>query len=235
MEPAIEELKAKIPGQRWQKLCEHSNGKIAVHSIKVLFRTVRDPIFESEMNDEEKNILKWAALLHDISKRGQPEIQGKDHIHPFVSAATTLEILREFGFIRLENELQEEEFQKVIDLIHESKVKIYSDNDKVCQHIHSHTHLHRIFHSFWSPESPLFEAMMRGGFNDLVFRLVLFHQSLKGVQKFVPRKILTEPERFMFCDPKLYKLMCVLMIADSSSYNFFHSKKTDLKNRQEFI
>ena len=44
-------------------------------------------------------MLKWASLLHDISKRSKPLIQGKDHIHPFISAVTTLDILQNLNLI----------------------------------------------------------------------------------------------------------------------------------------
>ena len=35
---------------------------------------------------KDRNILLWAGLLHDIKKRTNPHIEGKDHIHPFESA-----------------------------------------------------------------------------------------------------------------------------------------------------
>jgi len=58
---------------------------VAVHTILVLWRTVIDPLF-SDYTTDEQNILKWAALLHDIRKLGMPIYEGKDHIHPFKSA-----------------------------------------------------------------------------------------------------------------------------------------------------
>ena len=48
---------------------------------------------------EERNMIKWASLLHDISKRSVPIIEGKDHIHPFTSAVTTIEILQRLNLI----------------------------------------------------------------------------------------------------------------------------------------
>ena len=51
--------------------------------------------------------MKWAALLHDITKRGNPEFEGKDHIHPFLSAMATLKIFKEFGIIKLDSEQDE--------------------------------------------------------------------------------------------------------------------------------
>ena len=44
----------------------------------------------SQMNETDKNVLKWACLLHDIKKQGPPVIQGKDHLHPFNGAIAVL-------------------------------------------------------------------------------------------------------------------------------------------------
>jgi hypothetical protein len=60
-------------------------------------------------------------LLHDISKRGNPDFKGKDHIHPFVSAAMTLRVFRKFGIIKIETKEQEADFEKVLELIMASK------------------------------------------------------------------------------------------------------------------
>ena len=55
---------------------------------------------------------------------------------------------------------------------------------------------------------------------DLVFRLVFFHQSLRGVAKYPAFKELSSTEKLMYCDPLMYKYMSILMMADSSSYTF---------------
>ena len=48
--------------------------------------------------------MKWATLLHDITKRGMPYFNGKDHIHPFLSGKATLLIFEKYGIIKIENE-----------------------------------------------------------------------------------------------------------------------------------
>ena len=45
------------------------------------------------MNWVDKNIIKWACLLHDLDKLSTPTIEGKDHIHAFKSAGATLDVL----------------------------------------------------------------------------------------------------------------------------------------------
>jgi len=68
----------------------------------VLYKTIIDSIYLEQLSSDEKNILLWAALLHDISKRGPPEFTGRDLVHPFMSAKTTLEIFRFMNLFRLE-------------------------------------------------------------------------------------------------------------------------------------
>lgn len=46
-------------------------------------------------------MLKWAALFHDIDKKGRPLFQEKDHIHPFNSAKATLVIFERLNIIEL--------------------------------------------------------------------------------------------------------------------------------------
>ena len=55
--------------------------------------------------------------------------------------------------------------------------------------MHSHHNIPQIFHYLWS------ELVERGSFVDLVFRCVMFHQSLDGVAMFPPMVALTENER----------------------------------------
>jgi hypothetical protein len=64
---------------------------------------ISNPEF-SLKNDCDQNILKWACLLHDIKKEGQPLIYGKDHIHPFKGGAAVIEIFKRLGCLKYVNE-----------------------------------------------------------------------------------------------------------------------------------
>ena len=139
---------------------------------------MRDDAYE-EQNMDDKNILRWAALMHDISKRGKPEITGRDHIHPFVSGGTTLETFKHMQILKV-NEEDEEKFTNLLKLIEESVRKLEGAElvaqlkrtrwqaKNICYEVQSHHLLDQIFDIFWS-------LTPRGGFVDLVFRLVLFH------------------------------------------------------------
>ena len=84
----FDELNNAMP-EHWKVLGSYNFGCITLHTLNVIYRTVRDPLFPT-LSAPEQNILKWAALLHDIVKRGDPLFQGKDHVHPFLSAKATL-------------------------------------------------------------------------------------------------------------------------------------------------
>lgn len=46
----------------------------------------------NNLNRSEKNIILWSCLLHDVRKLGKPVFEGKDHVHPFKSAASVLDV-----------------------------------------------------------------------------------------------------------------------------------------------
>jgi hypothetical protein len=47
--------------------------------------------------------------------------------------------------------------------------------------------------------------------------------------------MLTKSEINKFCDPKMLKIMLVLMMADSSSYTFLNNSDDEESNNKEFI
>jgi len=82
----------------WAELVKINDGWVSLHSLLVVWKTVTDSSY-AELNDEEKNICLWAALLHDIAKLGGPIYSGKDHIHPFKSAIILLDVFNREGII----------------------------------------------------------------------------------------------------------------------------------------
>jgi hypothetical protein len=99
-----DELKTKLPLKSWDTLSQFNDGLVTVHTFNVIFRTSRHPFYLHQFNSFERNIVLWAALLHDICKQGYPLFEGKDHIHPFTSAARTLEIFNEFKLFSLNSD-----------------------------------------------------------------------------------------------------------------------------------
>ena len=88
----------RVIGLPWTHLKEQNRGFVAMHTITVLAMVVTDPLF-AQLSNEKKNVLKWAALLHDIAKLSTPMIEGKDHVHPFKSGAIVLDLFEKLGFI----------------------------------------------------------------------------------------------------------------------------------------
>ena len=61
-----DELVTLIP--EWRIIQERDEGSVEYHSLLVLWLVIEDSRFKA-MSEEDQNTLKWAALLHDISKR----------------------------------------------------------------------------------------------------------------------------------------------------------------------
>ena len=80
--------------------------------------------------------------------------------------------------------------------------------------MHSHKYLSDIFLILWEHIAP------RGSFIDLVFRLVLFHQSLIGIDAIPAVVELTQEERLIYCDNYFLRIMKILMVNDSLSYMY---------------
>ena len=88
-----------VIGPSWSILCQQSDGMWASHTLLVLWLAINNEFYK-DLAQSEKNILKWACLLHEIKKRGKPIILGNDHIHSFRSAKGTLQIFEELNFIK---------------------------------------------------------------------------------------------------------------------------------------
>jgi len=84
--------------------------------------------------------------------------------------------------------------------------------------MHSYHNLPEIFHYMWR-----LRACPERSFADLVFRLVMFHQSVEGLAEYPPMIALTKEEKYRYLDPDFYKMLTVLMIADSCSYTIIHT------------
>jgi hypothetical protein len=181
----LKDLLKVIP--EWGRLMKVNGGEVAVHSLLVLYLTMADPVFQTEMNDEQRNVLMWTALLHDISKRGLPELVGKDHTHPFTGGALVLKIFYRLGLITCKKTNLDLVIQKIEYSVRTKlpanlfkKLSTEAKSNKICNEIHNHKQLDNIFKTLWS------SCFQRGLFSDLVFRLTFFHQSLHGIAEWPP-------------------------------------------------
>ena len=72
----------------------------------------------------------------------------------------------------------------------------------------SHHNLQQIFNVLWDRE-----LLKRNSFGDLLFRCVLFHQSLGGSDYDDNIVNLSSDERLDYCDPTLYSLIQFIIVA----------------------
>jgi hypothetical protein len=103
-------------------------------------------------------------------------------MHPFKGGAAVLEIFKRLGCLKFVNEVTIRELQGFIlnskQNVPESLSKRFKPGQKYCTVMHSYNDLDKIFKVLWNKVAP------RGSPIDLVFRLVLFHQSLAGCDDF---------------------------------------------------
>ena len=117
------------------------------------------------MCDSDRNIIKWACLLHDLAKRGTPTILGRDHCHAFRSAAVTLQIFKNLGIGQASGpnqaarEAQQSHFETILRLIYESfqpLPQIWREDFRhgmpVVTQMNSHHNLGEIFYLLWDVE-----------------------------------------------------------------------------------
>lgn len=161
---------------QWLELLQMHNGFVAVHTLLVLWRA-KDHLPEhyNQLSAKERNMILWACLLHDVKKLGSPVIEGKDHIHPFKSAISVLEVFKQIGILDIQG--KEHAYTQIVRLLGESVQPVPQEYAREFEHgkaymtlMHSHHNLKEIFHYLWDQK-----LAPRGSFVDLVFRLVMFH------------------------------------------------------------
>lgn len=124
---------------------------------------------EEIKNEEEMNILLWAAMFHDIAKTEKYDTP--DRSHPFLSAALTLQIFHSMGFIT-------SNVDEAVEMIKSSCVKISSKSYwkrykkegvlNPAPNEHDHSKLHQIYECLWS-------LYPKDSFIDQVINHIMFH------------------------------------------------------------
>ncbi|CAI2363130.1 unnamed protein product [Moneuplotes crassus] len=211
------ELKA-ILGESLIACLKH--GYCHLHSLIVTYNIYEDERF-GHLNDELQNQLLWAGLCHDLGKRGEVEFKGKDHIHPFRSAAYFIDILKNNNLIKDElrdkaDELSELVFNAHTDIQYEWFLKEKEDSDgNICDQMHDHDKLDDIF--------KLLEEVADGDlFIKNVFVVILFHQSIYGIKDYFPMKCLEDKEIIKYREylsEDVLNMLDIFMHCDSYAYS----------------
>ena len=90
-----------VIGKAWEHLVNLENGIVAQQTIIILAKVIIDPIMNS-LTEEEKNILKWTCLLHNLIKLGRrfsKKKRGRAGKQLSQSVAIVLDILQHHNFI----------------------------------------------------------------------------------------------------------------------------------------
>lgn len=103
--------------------------------------------------------------------------------------------------------------------------KLFLESSKPIVQIQSNHNLTELFETL---------DLERGSFFEIVFKLVLFFNSLPGIKgnlKTKPEVPLRESERLDFCSPQLFKLMSVLKSVDHQSRRLFMTEHQKLQDQ----
>ncbi|CAI2366836.1 unnamed protein product [Moneuplotes crassus] len=206
-----------------------------IHTLIATYNVLRDDRFGG-LSGEIQNQLLWAALCHDLGKRGKADFEGKDHIHPFRSAAYFVNILKNNNLIKDElrdkaDELSELVFNAHTDIQYEwFQRETRRFPDKVCDQMHDHSKLEDIFN--------LLEEVADGSlFIKNVFVVILFHQSIWGIKDFEPMKRLEDEEIVEYkeyLNEDVLNMLDIFMHCDSYAYTIIgESEKIVMQYRKE--
>ena len=201
----IEEMDAILPG--WKTMSSYAEGQTLFHVVCVFIALLNTPEYK-DANDEEKYLLEWCVLLHDIRKK--PQKGDRDLFHAFLSAAEAARILPMVGFeVTGKYEGMLDEWLELVEGAYVvNKGEKVNDNEKLPEIIFG---IDEIF----GKKSP--------GAN--VVKSIMFHMSLDTIKEWPCAAPLTEEEIVKYLDPELLKLLGALMLADSDAWNLFSADK----------
>ncbi len=214
------EIEKVIP--RWADLKAQSRGTVAFHVLRMMYCLMIDPEFPS-YSPEEKNILKWAVILHDIAKRGTPTLAWgiRDPAHPFSSGVDAINTLATVCGLKGSTDELDKKLRKQIAELQALLMASIID-DKLMD-----------FRKMGEILSRATEIFPEKSFAFTVFKLVIMHQALPTIQEFKQLSELTREQIKLFFDPGFLRLMRIVMITDSINYHL-HQPELMVKYRGQF-
>ncbi len=190
-----------IPG--WKKMSSDADGQTMIHIVCVFIALLNSPEYQDALSDQ-KALLEWSILLHDIAKQS---IEGqRDLTHAFRSAADAAVILSSLGF---DPQMADPSFFLV--WITETKNAYIFQNDVA---IPDNAKLPEII-------SGIDAVFGTGQPGSLIVKSILFHMSLEAEKDWPCAAPFTGDEIQQYLDIDLLQLLGALMLADSASYNLF--------------
>lgn len=214
----MDEMDTKILG--WREMSEYADGKTLVHVISAFIALLSSEEYKCATS-EQKDLLKWIILLHDIGKQIQKG--QRDSTHAFRSAAILGKILPKLGFDYMNGPIEKHkrlandwsrltEFAKI-----ERNDEWIQDNSKVGEIVDG---IEKLF----------------GADNvaSAIIKTTLFHQSLESEKDWPCPAPLSDDDIKRFIDDQLLQLLKIMKVADSAAWNLFDLVKKE-QYRQELL
>jgi hypothetical protein len=198
----MEQMETLVPG--WKKMASFVDGVTLTHVMCVFLGLYMMPEL-LDMSEEQKEIMKWVILLHDVEK--QPQEGKRDHAHAFRSAAGAARILPDLGFpVTPEYDLVIEDWDQ---FTRSAITKLENSPDNVQDN-------HKL------PEILLgIERMFRSHTpGDLIIRTILFHLSV-NMKEWPPPNPLNQEEIKRYIDPEILPLLRVMNLGDNDGWTLF--------------
>lgn len=214
-------IKTSIP-EMWSFLEKINKGHVCKHVIRMIFCCYCNEDF-NKMNDEDKNIIIWSVILHDIKKRGAPIFHGRDFYHPFGSAIVTLNFYIKKNFFSEKDKKDVYELIKILEKSKKRNPDYKSEDFKYCREVMDYKYLDQII--------LLAKKTLKTKFSFYTFMLTAFHQSWDFLEAYPNMTILNKKNaRKVFTDEFIYYGK-VLFTGDSLSYEpYNHERYVALRN-----
>lgn len=203
----MEHIEWHIPG--WIEMAGYARGQTLVHTVCMCIGMLASPAY-GRLTAEEKRLLEWVSLLHDLAK--QPKIGKRDHLHAFRSAAAAAVILPLVGFPTTDQyEARIEEWRALVcGAVRQKGPELIRDNARLRMILAG-------MDAMFGPKTPAAR----------ILQCILLHAALDSVPEWPCPGGLSDAEARQLIDPGLLPLLEATILADSDAWNLFDPSTRD--------
>lgn len=195
-------MEALVPG--WKEMSSYGDGITRTHVMCVFLGLYKMPEF-LRLGKEQKQIMKWVILFHDVEKA--PQAGKRDHLHAFRSAAGAARTLPRLGFpVAPEYDSvidQWDQFTRSAITKLENSSDDVQDNDKLPEIVMG---IERLF----GRHTPA----------DLIIQTIVLHLSV-NMKEWPPPNPLNVEEVKRCIDRELLPLLLAMNLADNDGWTLF--------------
>ena len=199
----MEQIEKTIPG--WTEMAGYAKGQTLVHTMCMLLAMLASPEY-AQATDDEKRLLEWVAVLHDLGK--QATEKQRDHAHAFRSAALAGRILPSVGFPMSERhaELITRWAEMTSQAVIVKEGSVLQDNNYLADILDG-------IDGMFGAHSPAAR----------IIQCILLHMSLDTVPEEWPCPAgLDDEQARCLIDTGLLPLLTAVMLADSDAWNLYN-------------